>query len=184
VNHFYTDTALLDDRGHIGDGPGTGELLVKGPNVFRGYWRRPEATEEAIASGWFRSGDIIRMGEDGWAEVVDRVKDMIISGGENISPAEVEAVLLQLPDVSEAAVIGVPDEQWGEVGRAFLVAQPGVVIDEQVVRRHLEHNLARFKLPKSYLVVDALPRTASGKVRKAELRAASRTAPDDRHAVG
>jgi fatty-acyl-CoA synthase len=170
VPHFFTDTALVDPAGGPVAVPGTGELVVRGPHVFRGYWNRPADTADALRDGWFRSGDVVRVDADGWGTVVDRVKDVIISGGENIYPAEVEAVLAQLPEVAASAVIGVPDPRWGEVGYAFVVRQPGATLDEARLRAHLERQLARYKIPRHLRFVDDLPRTASGKVRKAELR--------------
>ncbi|MGO4613869.1 long-chain fatty acid--CoA ligase [Nocardia sp. 2YAB30] len=170
VPHFFTDVALLTDDGEIIDGPGRGELLVRGPNVFAGYWQRPDATREAFIDGWFRTGDIVRIDDDGWAYIVDRVKDIIISGGENIYPAEVEAAITQLDSVTECAVVAVPDEQWGEVGLAFIVALPGHAADEHAIRAHLEANLARYKIPRYFIYRKGLPRNASGKIQRLELR--------------
>ncbi|MFL6076952.1 MAG: acyl-CoA synthetase [Mycobacteriales bacterium] len=177
VPHFFTDIGLVDPAGDAVAVPGTGELVVRGPHVFRGYWNRPADTADALRDGWFRSGDVVRVDADGWGTVVDRVKDVIISGGENVYPAEVEAVLAQLPEVAASAVIGVPDPRWGEVGYAFVVRQPGVALDEARLRAHLEGRLARYKIPRYLRFVDDLPRTASGKVRKAELRAAAPPPP-------
>ncbi|MFI6368201.1 long-chain fatty acid--CoA ligase [Nocardia sp. NPDC050630] len=170
VPHFFTDVALLTPTGEIIEGPGQGELLVKGPNVFAGYWQRPDATEEAFIDGWFRTGDIVRIDDDGWAHIVDRVKDMIISGGENIYPAEVEAAIARLEGVGDCAVVAVPDERWGEVGLAFIVLRAGHVIDEDTIRTHLEANLARYKIPKYYLFREQLPRNALGKLQRLMLR--------------
>jgi fatty-acyl-CoA synthase len=170
VRHFFTDVALLASDGVVTDPPGTGEVLVSGPNVFAGYWRRPHETADTMADGWFRTGDLGRVDDDGWAYIVDRVKDVIISGGENIYPAEVEAVLAQLPQVVECAVVGVPDDRWGEVGRAYIAARADVPLDEATVRLHLEERLAKFKHPHDIRFVDALPRTATGKLMKAALR--------------
>jgi fatty-acyl-CoA synthase len=173
VPHFFTDVELLDPAGRRQPPPGTGELLVAGPNVFAGYWRQPAGTG-FTDDGWFRSGDVVRIGADGWAYIVDRVKDMIISGGENIYPAEVEAVINELPGVLDCAVVAVPDERWGEVGLAFVSPRAGAELDEAQVRAYLADRLARFKIPKHVRFVDELPRTATGKVRRAELRAAAR----------
>ncbi|TQM13733.1 acyl-CoA synthetase [Pseudonocardia kunmingensis] len=170
VPHFYTDVAMLRD-GEVGPLAGEpAELLVRGPHVFAGYWQRPQETEAVFVDGWFRSGDVLRVADDGWADVVDRVKDVIISGGENIYPAEVEAVLVQLDDVADAAVVGVPDARWGEVGVAYVQPRPGAVPPEAQLRAHMEAHLARFKIPKYVELVDALPRNATGKVRRVELR--------------
>jgi len=185
VPHFFTDVALTppgsaDAPGSgVASGAGTepapgeaGELLVRGPHVFSGYWERPEATEQAFTDGWFRSGDVLRTDDDGWAYVVDRIKDMIISGGENVYPAEVEAVIDALPGVSASSVIAVPDERWGEVGMAFVVAESGAWTAESL-RAALAGSLAGFKIPRYVRFVDDLPRTATGKVRKQDLRAAA-----------
>jgi fatty-acyl-CoA synthase len=172
VTHFFTDVELLAPDGTRQSGPGTGELLVSGPNVFAGYWNRPADTASSFVDGrWFRSGDVVRIDPDGWAYVVDRVKDMIISGGENIYPAEVEAVINQLSEVEDCAVVAVPDERWGEVGLAVIVLRPGSVLDESELHRRLDGRLARFKIPRYVRFAAELPRTATGKVRRADLRA-------------
>ena len=175
VPHFFTDIALLTPDGRIIDGPGEGELLVKGPNIFAGYWNRPEATEQAFVDGWFRTGDIVRIDDDGWGYVVDRVKDVIISGGENVYPAEVEAAIARLDSVADCAVVAVPDQQWGEVGFAFIVARPGSHPDEHTIRDHLTTHLARYKIPKYYLFREEIPRGATGKIQRRELRDGART---------
>ncbi|MGH3375441.1 MAG: acyl-CoA synthetase [Actinoallomurus sp.] len=171
VPHFFTDVALRDASGAIGPAQGTGELLVRGPNVFRGYWNRPADTEASFTDGWFRSGDVLRADDDGWFSVVDRVKDMIISGGENIYPSEVEAAIAEYPEVVDCAVIGVADERWGEAGLAYLVLRPGRELPEATLRRRLADRLAAYKIPKYVRFTDDLPRTATGKIRKADLRA-------------
>jgi fatty-acyl-CoA synthase len=172
VVHFFTDVALLDGDGAVTNAPGTGEVLVKGPNVFAGYWQRPQDTADSMVDGWFRSGDLGRVDDDGWTYIIDRVKDVIISGGENIYPAEVEAVLAQLPQVADCAVVGVPDERWGEVGLAYITTHPETPLDETTVRSHLEQRLAKFKRPHYIRFVEGLPRTATGKLQKAKLRTA------------
>ncbi|MDI5981617.1 acyl-CoA synthetase [Amycolatopsis magusensis] len=146
-----------------------GEVLLKGPNVSPGYWNNPEATAAArTEDGWFRSGDIATVDADGHFHIIDRLKDMFVSGGENVYPAEVEAALQEHPAVAEAAVIGVPHPKWGEVGKAFLVCHHEVTGPE--LRAFLLGRLAKYKIPVAFEVVDALPRTGSGKIRKAELR--------------
>ncbi|MCO8269145.1 long-chain fatty acid--CoA ligase [Actinoplanes sp. TRM 88003] len=148
-----------------------GEVLVRGANVTPGYWNDPEATAAAFTDdGWFRSGDVAVVDDGGHFHIVDRLKDMYVSGGENVYPAEVEAALFEHPAVAEAAVVGVPDEKWGEVGRAFLVAASGHEVDPVELREFLGERLARYKLPVYFDVVDDLPRTGSNKVRKAPLR--------------
>lgn len=149
-----------------------GELLLKGDNITLGYWRREQETKEAFTEdGWFRTGDIARMNEEGFYWLVDRRKDMFISGGENVYPAEIEAVVAGVDGVKEAAVIGVPDERWGETGRLFWVARDGAAIDQRAIEDALNAKLARYKLPKYYTKIDALPRNGAGKVLKTVLRA-------------
>jgi len=147
-----------------------GELWVKGPNVTPGYWNRPDANQASFTDGWLHTGDATRVDEEGFYYIVDRWKDMYISGGENVYPAEVENVLHQLGAVAEAAVIGVPDAQWGEVGMAIIAAKPGQSLTEADILAHCARNLARFKCPRLIRFVDALPRNATGKIHKPTLR--------------
>ncbi len=175
VPHFFTDVELLTTDGTHVAGPGQGELLVRGPHVFQGYWGQPEETEKVLSpDGWYRSGDVVRVDDDGWAQIVDRVKDVIISGGENIYPAEVEAVITELADVSAAAVVAVPDTQWGEVGCAYVVLRAGADLDELALRAHLDQRLARYKLPRYVEFRDELPTNATGKLLRATLREQAR----------
>ncbi|WP_042693104.1 AMP-binding protein [Azospirillum sp. B506] len=160
---------LVDDADNdVADGE-VGEILVRGPNVSPGYWNRPAGTD-AGTEGWFRTGDTARRDGDGFYYIVDRKKDMFISGGENVYPAEVEAALLELDTVAEACVIGIADPQWGEVGCAFIVPRAGCSVTEQEIVEHCRGRLARFKTPKRIVIANALPRTASGKLRKNLLR--------------
>lgn len=148
-----------------------GELLLRGPNICVGYWRNRDETAKAFTEdGFLRTGDIARRDEDGYFFLVDRKKDMFISGGENVYPAEVEAVLKSHPAVAEAAVIGIADEKWGEAGHAFVLLRTGAQADERSIRALCEQGLARYKHPKTIRFVVDLPRTGSGKVIKAELR--------------
>ncbi|WP_028660463.1 long-chain-fatty-acid--CoA ligase [Nocardioides insulae] len=148
-----------------------GEIVYRGPNTMVGYWNKPEATEEAFRGGWFHSGDLCKMDEDGFIYVVDRLKDMIISGGENIYCAEVENAIFAHPDIADVAVVGRPDEKWGEAPVAVLVAKPGATAPSiEELRQFLNDKLARFKHPHEVLVIDELPRNASGKVIKPPLR--------------
>ena len=174
VPHFFTDTALLTDDGRIISGPGQGELLVRGPNVFSGYWNRPAETQDAFHEGWFRSGDIVRVDPDGWAYVAGRVKDLIISGGENIYPAEVEAAIAGIDAVESCGVVGVPDDRWGEAGAAFIVVREGADLTASDVRAHLDGQLARYKIPKLIEFVAELPRNATGKLLRQPLREQAR----------
>ncbi|MET2825656.1 AMP-binding protein [Mesorhizobium shangrilense] len=161
---------LVDDDGRdVGAGE-AGEIWLSGPNVTPGYWNRPEETARAFTDDWFHTGDIARRDEDGFVTLVDRRKDMFISGGENVYPVEVEMVLLDHPDIAEAAVIGIADDRWGEVGRAFVVLKPGRVVDPAALADHCSARIARYKVPKEFLPTEALPRTASGKIQKHILR--------------
>jgi fatty-acyl-CoA synthase len=144
-----------------------GELLVRGPNVFPGYWRNPEATAATLVDGWLHTGDVVEVDDEGYFTIKGRLKEMFISGGENVYPAEVEAVLFEHPSVRDAAVVGVPDDTWGEVGAAYVVAEPPVPGEELLV--FCRDRLARFKVPKHVHFVEALPRNSMGKVLKSEL---------------
>jgi fatty-acyl-CoA synthase len=144
-----------------------GELLVRGPNVFPGYWRNPEATAATLRDGWLHTGDVVERDDEGYFTIRGRLKEMFISGGENVYPAEVEAVLHEHPQVQDAAVVGVVDETWGEVGAAFVVASG---VSEAQLVEWCRARLARFKVPKSVHFVEVLPRNSMGKVQKSELR--------------
>jgi fatty-acyl-CoA synthase len=146
-----------------------GELWVRGPNVTPGYWNRPDATAASFTDGWLHTGDAARIDEEGFYYIVDRWKDMYISGGENVYPAEVESVLHELTAVTEAAVIGIPNEQWGEVGMAIIALKTGHSLAPGEIYAHCEANLARFKCPRRIEFVDALPRNATGKIHKPTL---------------
>src|SRR5258707_5719496 len=161
---------IVDEAGKEVPQGEIGELLIKGPNITPGYWNKPEATAAAFTDGWLHTGDAARLDDEGFVYIVDRWKDMYISGGENVYPAEVENVLFQLPQVADAAIIGVPDERWGEVGLAIIVRKPDAMLEEGDVIRHCLGKLAKFKVPQSVTFVDALPRNATGKVLKRELR--------------
>jgi fatty-acyl-CoA synthase len=167
---FFTDVRCVDDRDDPVPTGERGEVVVRGPNVMKGYWNRPEATAEAIRNGWFHTGDVGVMDDEGYLYIVDRKKDMIISGGENIYPAEVEDCLYKHPDVAEVAVIGVADERWGETVRAIVVAKPGTAPTEQDIKDFAQGQLARYKQPHSVVFTEVLPRNPAGKVLKFELR--------------
>ncbi|MGH3517413.1 MAG: AMP-binding enzyme [Haloechinothrix sp.] len=172
VPHFFTDVRVVDTDGHeVGDGE-KGEITVSGPNVMRGYWGRAEDTASVVdADGWFHSGAVGVTDEGRYVSIVDRIKEVIISGGENIYPAEVESVLYDHPAVAECAVIGVPDEKWGEVGRALVALKPGASADEPELLDFLRERLAKYKVPKTVVLVDALPRNATGKILTKTIRA-------------
>ena len=169
IHHVAMRVARPDGTECAVDEPG--ELWLGGPAVFGGYFRDPAASQQALADGWFRTGDVLSVDADGYYWVRGRLKEMYKSGGENVYPAEVEAVLLQHPAVAHAAVVGVPDPKWGEVGRAFVEPRPGAEVAAEALRAFLDGKLARFKLPKSLELRAALPRTASGKIDKVALRA-------------
>jgi fatty-acyl-CoA synthase len=168
---FFTDVRVVrPDGADVAPGE-VGEVLIQGPNVTSGYWQLPDATETALAADdWFRSGDAAVVDEDGYVTIVDRVKDMFISGGENVYPAEVEHLLHAHPDVADCAVIGVADDRWGEVGRAIVVLRDGANATEEALLGFLAGKLARYKIPKSVVLVDTLPRNATGKLLRARLR--------------
>ena len=167
---LHTDVRVVGPDGTDVPVGEMGELWVKGPNVTPGYWNRPDATAASFTDGWLHTGDAARVDADGFYYIVDRWKDMYISGGENVYPAEVENVLYQIPAVAEAAVIGIADERWGETGLAIVALKPGQTTDEAAVLAHCRANLARFKCPSRIRFIDALPRNATGKVHKPTLR--------------
>lgn len=172
--HFFTEFRLRDpESGELVTEPGArGEIEASGPNIFLEYWGRPEDTAATFsADGWLRTGDVGFVDADGFLTIVDRVKDVIISGGENIYSAEVEQVVSAIPGVTGVAVIGVPSERWGEVPHAIVTLAPGASLDAEALIAFCSERLARYKVPKTLEIVDELPRTASGKVRKADLRA-------------
>ena len=165
------------------DGEATGELVVRGPNVFAGYWQNPEATAAAFADGWLLTGDLAERDDEGYYRIVGRLKELVISGGENVYPAEIEAVLHAHDAVAEAAVIGVPDERWGEVVRRFRRTAAARCADADELLEWCRGRLARYKVPREIRFVAALPRSAMNKVLKDELRAArERRRCDDRGA--
>jgi fatty-acyl-CoA synthase len=154
--------------------PGTaGEIQIQGRNVMKEYWARPESTATSFTEdGWFRSGDIGYYDSDGFLFITDRLKDMIISGGENVYPAEIEQIIMEIDAVQSVAVVGIPDPMWGEVPCAFVELRPGGVLGEDFLKDYLSNRLARYKIPKKLVIVDGLPRTSSGKITKSELRTA------------
>ncbi|TYC52140.1 long-chain fatty acid--CoA ligase [Rhodobacterales bacterium] len=162
-----TEVRLVDGTGTVVEGAGEGEMHFRGENITPGYMDNEQATAGAFTpDGWLKSGDIARRDEDGYFYIVDRIKDMFISGGENVYPAEVEKVLVTHPGVLEAVVIGVPDERWGEAGAAYLIERPGGDLEVGAMSQWCRSQLASYKIPKKFIVVHDLPRTAAGKVRK------------------
>jgi fatty-acyl-CoA synthase len=167
---LYLDLEIWDADG-MSVPPGTaGEIVLRGPKVFKGYWRDPDATKVAFEGGWFHTGDIGIKDEDGYVFIVDRLKDMIVSGGENIASSEIERVLYEHDAVTEVAVVGRPDDRWGEVPVAFVVTKPGAIASPDDLVEHCRGQLAKFKVPKAVILIDALPRNPSGKVLKRQLR--------------
>ncbi|MBM3660250.1 MAG: long-chain fatty acid--CoA ligase [Actinobacteria bacterium] len=166
----YLELDLWDETGASMPPGEQGEIVLRGPKVFAGYWRDPEATATAFAGGWFHTGDIGVRDDDGYLYIVDRLKDLVISGGENIASSEVERVLYEHEAVAEVAVVGRPDERWGEVPVAFVVLQDGATVEPDALIAHCRDRLAKFKVPKAVTFVDELPRNPSGKILKRELR--------------
>ena len=166
----HLELEVWDEQGHPVAATERGEIVLRGPKVFKGYWRDPEATERAFSGGWFHTGDIGVLDEDGYLFIVDRLKDMIVSGGENIAGSEVERVLYEHEAVLEAAVVGRQDERWGEVPVAFVVLRAGQSATADDLIAHCASQLARYKVPKDVTFLEALPRNPSGKVLKRDLR--------------
>lgn len=169
--NFYVHTRIVNGQGQECSPGEPGELLLRGPMVFPGYWRRDEASARALAGGWFHTGDMVRQDEEGYLYVVDRIKNMFISGGENVYPAEVERILADHPDLAEVAVVGVPDEKWGEVGRAFLVARNGRTPAPEELTGFCRERMARFKVPRHWTFLPELPKNDTGKIDRRQLSA-------------
>ena len=175
---IYTEVRIVDEKNNPAPAGERGEIVVRGPNVMKGYWNKPEATAEVIdAQGWFHTGDVGLCDDEGYFYVLDRKKDMVITGGENVYPAEVEAVLYQMPEVAEAGVVGLPDEKWGERVVAAVVRRPGAALTSEQVVAFTAGRLAGFKRPRQVEFVDALPRNAQGKILKRVLRDQLRPSP-------
>jgi fatty-acyl-CoA synthase len=172
ISQLFTDVRVMDEqlREVPLDGKTIGEIVARGNNVMNGYYKQPEETAKVMHGGWFHTGDLAVLHPDGYIEVVDRAKDVIISGGENISSVEVEAMLYEHPAVLEAAVVGVPDSTWGEVPKALVVLRSGQQTSAQELIAFCRARMAHFKAPKSVEFLDSLPKTATGKVQKFALR--------------
>jgi fatty-acyl-CoA synthase len=168
---MFTEVRIVGEDGRdVPDGE-VGEMWFRGPHVSKGYWNNPEATAASLdADGWFHSGDLARRDEDGFFFIAGRAKEVVISGGVNVYPAEIEARLLLHPGVRDAAVVGIPDERWGEVGVAFVVPLEGRAPAVEALSAFLGEALARYKIPRDFVFLDELPRTAYGKVVKGTLR--------------
>jgi fatty-acyl-CoA synthase len=157
-----------------------GEIVVRGPITMLGYWNRPEATAETLREGWLLTGDLASFDAEGFVTLTGRARDLYISGGENVYPAQVEAAYLQHPAVREIAVVGVPDERWGEAGRAYVVLAEGAQLDPEALRRFGRERLASYKVPRDFVALEALPRTVTGKVQKHRLARLEREARSER----
>ncbi|MDQ3928762.1 MAG: AMP-binding protein, partial [Chloroflexota bacterium] len=168
---FHVDVRVTRPDGSECEPDEVGELHIRGPQIVRGYWNRPEESARTIVNGWLHTGDLARRDEEGFYYIVGRLKDVIISGGENIYPAEVEAVISGHPSVASVALIGVHDEHWGEVGRAVVVLNDGCEPDGDGIIAYCRERLARYKTPKSVVFTDTLPVTGAGKIDKLALQA-------------
>jgi fatty-acyl-CoA synthase len=168
---FHVDIRIFDEDDNELPAGEMGEIVIKGPNVFKEYWNMPEETAAALRNGWFHSGDMGRFDEEGYLWIVDRKKDMIISGGENVYPAEVEDCIHAHPKVADVGVVGMHDQKWGEAPLALVVVMPGEEVSEEEIIAFTRERLARYKTPKKVIFVEELPRTPTGKILKKELRA-------------
>jgi len=167
---FHAHVKIVNKEGRELPPGEVGEIIVSGPILMNGYWKRPDLTAKTIVDGWLHTGDLAIRDEEGFFYIVDRAKDMFISGGENVYPAEVEKVLLDNPKIQDVAVIGVPDEKWGERGVAFIVLKNGEAMNQEEIISFCKGRLAKYKIPKSIVFVTELPKTASGKIKKHKLR--------------
>jgi len=163
---FHGDVRIVDKAGKDVSPGEIGEIIIKGPTLMSGYWNRPDLTAETIREGWLYTGDLARMDEEGYIYIVDREKDMYISGGENVYPAEIEKVFHSHPKIFDAAIVGVPDEKWGEVGKGFILLKPNETMAQEEALQFLRGKVAKYKIPKYIEFVEELPKTASGKIQK------------------
>jgi len=168
--NFYYEAKLVNDKGLEVPAGEAGELLLKAPTVTPGYWKNAKATAETIEDGWFHTGDLMKKDLEGYYYVLDRIKNMYISGGENVYPAEVEHMIRQHPAVSEVAIIGVPDERWGEAGKAFVVVKHGETLSRDLLAAYCLERIAKYKIPKHFEFVDSLPKNDAGKIDRKRLR--------------
>ena len=165
------EIAIADEHDNVLPPDTVGEILIKGSSLMNGYWRLPEATAKTLRDGWLHSGDAGYLDQEGFLYIYDRVKDMIVSGGENVYPAEVESALYEHPAVQDVAVIGVPSDKWGEAVKAVIVKKQGAVVSESELISFAKQKIAGYKVPKSVDFTDLLPRNASGKLLKKDIRA-------------
>jgi len=167
--NYYIETKIVNDAGKECQPNEVGELWLKSPVVTPGYWNKPNETKTAITDGWFHTGDMVKADGEDYVYVVDRKKNMFISGGENVYPAEVEAFIVTHPQVKEVAVIGIPDERWGEVGKAFIVQIPNSKLTDDDIINYCKGKLAKYKIPKYASFLEELPRNEAGKINKMDL---------------
>lgn len=172
---FHGEVRIVDKEGKEVGPEEVGEIIIRGPTLMNGYWNRPDLTAETIRDGWLYTGDLAKKDKEGYLYIVDRERDMYISGGENVYPAEIEKVLFTHPKVLDVAIIGVPDGKWGEVGKAYLVLKPGERMNEEEAIAYLQEKIAKYKIPKYIEFVQQLPKTASGKIQKYILKEWHRT---------
>jgi long-chain acyl-CoA synthetase len=165
------DVCITDDKGEPLPPEQVGELCVRAGSIMIGYYKQPKETEETLVDGWLRTGDIAKIDEDGYVYILERKKELIIYKGMNVYPTEIEAVLLQRPEIAEAAVVGAYDSVHGEVPEAFVVFHAGQSVSESELRALCRENLAAYKAPRRYHFTDQLPKTSTGKIKKSELRA-------------
>ncbi len=163
---FHGEIRIVDEQANLVNPGEIGEIIVRGPIVMNGYWNQPKLTEEVIRNGWLYTGDLALFDDEGFVYIIDRKKDMFISGGENIYPAEVEKALLTHPGIIDAAVVAVHDKKWGEVGKAFIVLAPDTILSPETIASYLRGHLAGYKIPAEFVFLDSLPKTASGKTQK------------------
>jgi len=174
---FHGEVRIVDKTGKDAQSEEVGEIIVKGPILMNGYWNHPDLTAETIREGWLYTGDLAKMDEEGYIYIVDRERDMYISGGENVYPAEIEKIFFTHPKIFDVAVVGVPDEKWGEVGKAFIVLKPREGMSEDEALEFLRGKVGKYKIPKYVEYVDELPKTASGKIQKFLLKERHKTKP-------
>jgi fatty-acyl-CoA synthase len=170
---FHGEVRIVDKRGKDVSPSEVGEIIVKGPGIMSGYWNRPELMAETLRQGWLHTGDLARTDEEGYIYIIDREKDMYISGGENVYPAEIEKILFTHPKVFDAGIVGVSDAKWGEVGKAFIVLKPEETMAGTEVLEFLKGKIAKYKIPKYVEFVRELPKTPSGKIQKYLLKKSS-----------
>jgi fatty-acyl-CoA synthase len=168
--NFYYEVRIVDEQGADVPVGEVGEFLLKGPTVTPGYWNNPAATSQTIKDGWFHTGDLVRMDEEGFVYVVDRVKNMYISGAENVYPAEVEYLLRKHPAIDEVAIIGVPDPKWGETGKAFIVIKKDNKVTAAEIIAYCSERLAKYKIPKHVVFLNELPKNHAGKIDRKKLK--------------